>query len=60
VVRYLADKAGANIDALNEDGKTALHYAAWSGHLAVVEFLVDKGFFGFLLTKVFANFLIVF
>ena len=34
-VRELLAK-GAKIEAVDKDGKTALHLAAWSGHVAVV------------------------
>ncbi len=33
---------GANVNELNNDGKSALHYAAWGGHLTTVQLLVEK------------------
>ena len=27
----------------NQDGQTALHYAAWQGHAAVVALLLERG-----------------
>ena len=35
--------AGAKIDARNGNGYTGLSLAAWRGHAAVVEFLLDSG-----------------
>jgi uncharacterized protein len=35
--------AGANIDAKNKYGITPLFYAAWSGHAAIVQLLIEKG-----------------
>jgi ankyrin repeat protein len=35
--------AGAEIDALNEDGWTALHHAASQGHLPAIQRLVELG-----------------
>ena len=35
--------AGAELDAPNEDGFTALHHAAAGGHLSVVKLLVEAG-----------------
>lgn len=32
----------ANVDIANNDGYTALHYAAKGGHLAIVKYLLDK------------------
>jgi ankyrin repeat protein len=32
---------GAEVNATNRDGKTALHYAAGKGHLHVVETLLE-------------------
>jgi hypothetical protein len=41
-----AEKAlrnGANVNATNEKGTSALMYAAWGGYLKIVELLVEKG-----------------
>lgn len=29
--------------AKTADGRTALHYAAWRGHVVIVRYLVDQG-----------------
>lgn len=34
---------GANVNATNEKGTSALMYAAWGGHLNIVKFLVECG-----------------
>jgi|GEM_PF-6471684 len=38
-----AVRDGANVNALNEKGTSALMFAAWGGHLSIVELLVEKG-----------------
>ncbi|RLN82851.1 hypothetical protein BBJ28_00019344 [Nothophytophthora sp. Chile5] len=42
VVKYLVD-AGADIEAVYDEGETALMQAAGKGHLDVVQYLVDAG-----------------
>lgn len=37
VVKFLVDECGANIDAVTSDGTTAFCWAAWQGHLAVMQ-----------------------
>ena len=39
----LAVELGANVDAADKDGETALHGAAYRGANAIIEFLVSKG-----------------
>ena len=34
---------GANVNAKDDHGRTALHYASWCGHIEVVKYLVDSG-----------------
>lgn len=34
-------QAGANVNATDNSGMTALHYAAWYGNLAAIQFLLD-------------------
>lgn len=33
---------GAQVNELNNDGKSALHYAAWGGFLKTVQLLVEN------------------
>ncbi len=42
LVEQLLD-AGAQIDATNGDRETALHLAAWTGHLNIVRLLIKRG-----------------
>ena len=42
VVKYLIAR-GANIEAQDLQGVTALHYAAKNNHLQIVQYLVDHG-----------------
>jgi len=42
VVRFLI-KRGAIRDAPNEFGRTAMHMAAWNGHLHLIRDLVEVG-----------------
>lgn len=42
VAKILLD-AGADIHRICEDGSTALHFAAWRGPVAMVEFLLSRG-----------------
>jgi len=36
-------KAGVDINCRNNSGETALHLASYSGHLLIVEQLIDNG-----------------
>ena len=40
VAEYLAPKMEGHLFDCDDDGKTALHWAAQEGHLSVVEYLV--------------------
>lgn len=42
VLTLLNHPEGANINARNEHGETALHYAAQSGNIAIAEMLLDR------------------
>jgi ankyrin repeat protein len=42
VVRVLLER-GANVESTNANGCTALHYAAWYGHLGICRQLLDWG-----------------
>lgn len=43
IARYLVEEKGADINAKNEYGWTALTYASDEGHLNMVKYLVDNG-----------------
>ena len=43
VVRYLVEEQGADLEATDYEGRTALHDAAYGGRLAVVRYLVGSG-----------------
>ena len=34
---------GADVNAKDNDGKTALHWAAWDGKVDITTFLIEKG-----------------
>ena len=40
VAKYLAPKMGGHLFDSDDDGRTALHWAAYFGHLSVVKYLV--------------------
>ena len=42
-VKLLVDEAGADVNALNDVGETAMHAAAYRGANSVVQYLYDKG-----------------
>jgi ankyrin repeat protein len=42
-VKYLVEELGANVNAVDHDGNTAVHHAASRGDNAMIEFLVAKG-----------------
>ncbi|MFN8059691.1 MAG: ankyrin repeat domain-containing protein [Vicinamibacterales bacterium] len=42
-VRYLVDELGADVNAVDHDGNTAVHHAASRGDNEMIEFLVSKG-----------------
>ena len=53
VVEYLASKMEGHLFDSDDDGKTALHMAAYFGHLSVVKYLVRScGFHMKAITKV--------
>jgi ankyrin repeat protein len=43
VARFLVWAGGANVEAVNNNGSTALHLAVGSGSLEMVQFLVETG-----------------
>jgi ankyrin repeat protein len=42
-VKYLVEELGADVNAVDHDGNTAVHHAASRGDNAMIEFLVSKG-----------------
>ncbi len=42
-VQYLVEELGADVNAVDHDGNTAVHHAASRGDNAMIEFLVSKG-----------------
>jgi ankyrin repeat protein len=42
-VRYLVDELGADINAVDHDGNTAVHHAAARGDNEMIRYLVDRG-----------------
>ena len=42
-VRLLVDELGADVDAVNDVGETAMHAAAYRGANSVVQYLFDRG-----------------
>ncbi|KAL6079398.1 Palmitoyltransferase zdhhc13 [Balamuthia mandrillaris] len=43
LVKRLVEEEGVSVDATNEDGCTALHYAAYTGRAELVAYLLDCG-----------------
>lgn len=41
--KYWLNKENVNIDAQDQDGDTALHYAARGGHIDILTILLEKG-----------------
>jgi ankyrin repeat protein len=42
-VKYLVEELGADVNAADHEGNTALHQAAARGDVAMIEYLVSKG-----------------
>jgi ankyrin repeat protein len=42
-VKYLVEELGADVNAGDHDGNTAVHHAASRGDTAMIKFLVSKG-----------------
>lgn len=42
IIKLLIEKYGANVEAIDYNGRTALHIACKYGHLEVAQYLVDK------------------
>jgi ankyrin repeat protein len=42
MIKYLVESAGANIDAKDTSGGTALHLASGAGQVPVVQYLVEE------------------
>ena len=42
-VRYLVEELGANVNARDDDGNTAVHHAASRGDIEMIRYLVAKG-----------------
>ena len=42
-VKYLVEELGADVNAADHEGNTALHQAAARGDVAMIEYLVAKG-----------------
>jgi ankyrin repeat protein len=42
-VKYLVEEAGADLNAVDHDGNTALHHAAARGDNEMIRYLVSKG-----------------
>ena len=42
-VRYLVEEAGADVNAADHEGNTALHHAAARGDVEMIKYLVSKG-----------------
>ncbi|KAI8048241.1 ankyrin repeat-containing domain protein [Thamnidium elegans] len=43
IVKQMLDKDQTLIHSFDEDGRTALHWAASGGHADIVEYLMNKG-----------------
>ena len=41
--KILLSQPNVEVDAQNKLGDTALHNAAWKGHVGIVELLLEKG-----------------
>ena len=42
-MKFLVEETGADVNARDENGYTALHHAAARGDVAMIEYLVSKG-----------------
>jgi uncharacterized protein len=42
-VKFLVEEMGADVNAVDQGGSTALHLAAWRGADLIIQYLVDKG-----------------
>ena len=42
-VKYLVEEAGADVNAVDADGNTAVHHAAARGDNEMIQYLVSKG-----------------
>ena len=43
VIKHLISKNGDNVNKLTHDGRTYLHWAAYSGKLEIMKYLISKG-----------------
>ncbi|WP_405562173.1 ankyrin repeat domain-containing protein [Polaribacter sp. Asnod6-C07] len=43
IIEYIISKNGNNVNKLTHDGRTYLHWAAYSGKLEIMKYLISKG-----------------
>ncbi|KAI7890678.1 prosome, macropain 26S subunit, non-ATPase, 10, isoform CRA_c [Mucor mucedo] len=43
IVKQMVEKDPSLVQSVDEDGRTALHWAASGGHASIVEYLMNKG-----------------
>lgn len=43
IVKFLLDHSNINVNIPDSEGRTALHVAAWQGHIEMVKLLISQG-----------------